>query len=317
MAYSFLDLAHDVLNQSDAPLTYQEIWDAASASGVTVKLKSRGKTPWATLGALLYVDVRDNPASRFVKVGKRPARFFLAEKEAALPSDAAESLDTGVAKKGKKTASYLEKDLHPLLAYHAYANPSFNRGRSIHTKTIVHQRSSKPGYSEWLYPDMVGFYLPVEDWSTEVIELNRLSDNNSLRLFSFELKRELTRANYREAYFQAVSNSSWAHEGYLVAADIVQEDELLSELERLASSFGIGILHLDLTDFGASSTVYPARVRTQLDWETINRLCDQNQGFKRFLEDVRIDFEGKRVHSTEYDAILEDPEKYIEVKLKT
>jgi hypothetical protein len=71
---------------------------------------------------------------------------------------------------------------------------------------------------------MVGFYLPLDDWRPDVIGFNRLSDNNSLRLFSFEMKKNLIKANYREAYFQAVSNSSWAHEGYLVAADILQDD---------------------------------------------------------------------------------------------
>ncbi len=316
MAYTFLDLAYDVLKESEKPLTHQEIWDVASSSRSAARVNTKGKTPSASLGALLYVDVRDNDSSRFIKVGRRPARFFLAEKKSSLSPDVAKLLDASEASEPDKGAHYLERDLHPLLAYHAYANPSFNRGKSIHTKTIRHQKSRKTGYSEWLYPDMVGFYLPVDDWTTEVIGLNRLSDNNSLRLFSFELKRELTRANYREAYFQAVSNSSWAHEGYLVAARIVQDDELLSELERLASSFGIGILHLDLTDFGGSSTIYPARVRSELDWETINKLPEQNEGFRLFLQDVRIDFEGKRVHKTEYDGILEDPEKYIIDKLK-
>ena len=111
---------------------------------------------------------------------------------------------------------------------------------------MYHEKSKKAGYNEWIHPDMVGFYLPLDDWRPDVIELNRLSDNNSLRLFSFELKRSLTKGNYREAFFQAVSNSSWAHEGYLVAAEILQDDEFLSELERLSLSFGIGIIHLDL-----------------------------------------------------------------------
>ena len=38
------------------------------------KIKSTGKTPWQTLGARLFVDVRDTHKSRFIKVGKRPAQ---------------------------------------------------------------------------------------------------------------------------------------------------------------------------------------------------------------------------------------------------
>ncbi|HCU35845.1 MAG TPA: hypothetical protein DGT21_10435 [Armatimonadetes bacterium] len=316
MAYSFLDLAYEVLKESDKPLTYQEIWDTASNASLTAKLKTSGKTPWASLGSRLYVDIRETPDSRFVGVGKRPMRFFLAERKAELPQDAALRIEAEEAKKPDKAPHYLERDLHPLLTYHCYANPAFNRGRSIYSKTIRHQKSQKPGYSEWVYPDMVGFYLPLDDWTPDVIEFNRLSDNNSLRLFSFEIKRSLTKANYREAYFQAVSNSSWAHEGYLVAAQVVQDDELLTELDRLASSFGIGILHLDPVDLGGSSIIYPARVRGDLDWETINKLCEQNPDFAKFLQDVKIDFESKRIHRAEYDDIIQDPEKYVVEKLK-
>ena len=174
----------------------------------------------------------------------------------------------------------------------------------------------RSGYNDWIHPDIVGFYLPLDDWRPDVIEFNRLSDNNSLRLFSFEMKKSLTKANYREAYFQAVSNSSWAHEGYLVAAEILQDDEFLAELERLASSFGIGIIHLDPADIDSSPILYPARGRDALDWETINKLCEQNSDFEKFLQDVKIDFESKRIHRSEFDEIVKDIRKYIRDKLK-
>lgn len=203
-----------------------------------------------------------------------------------------------------------------VVAYFAYANPGFNRGRSIYTKTIFHENSLKKGYSEWVHPDMVGFYLPIEDWRPEVIEFNRLSDNNSIRLFSFELKRSLNKSNYRESYFQAVSNSSWAHEGYLVAAEVLQDDNFLAELERLAVSFGIGIVQLEIQDIDSSSVLYPARVRPALDWETINKLCEQNRDFEKFVQDVKIDFESKRIHRAEYDEVPKDAAQYIREKLK-
>jgi len=76
MNYSFLDLAYDVLKQTAKPLTYQEIWQAGQEKGLTAKVETAGKTPWQTLGARLYVDVRDNDASKFIPVGKRPTRFF-------------------------------------------------------------------------------------------------------------------------------------------------------------------------------------------------------------------------------------------------
>jgi hypothetical protein len=316
MAYSYLDLAYDVLKKAKQPLIYQEIWETAKAMGISLKIKTSGKTPWQTLGAQLYVDVRDSEDSKFIKVGKRPARFFLKERQSEISASIVSEIEKKEEKKETEGPKYKERDLHPILAYFAYSNPSFNRGRSIHTKTILHEKSLKHGYNEWIHPDMVGFYLPIEDWRPEVIEFNRLLDNNSIRLFSFELKKVLNKANYRESYFQAVSNSSWAHEGYLVAAQILQDDDFLAELERLAASFGIGIIHLDLTDVDSSSVLYPARIRGALDWETINKLCDQNTDFAKFIEDVKIDFESKRIHRAEYDEVVKDPTHYIVEKLK-
>jgi uncharacterized protein len=314
--YSFLDVAYDVLKETSRPLTYQEVWQIGQEKGLAEKIGSTGKTPWNSLGAQLYVDVRDNEASRFIKVGKRPARFFLRERQGLLSFNVISQIEKEETKTKEKKAEYHERDLHPLLTYFASANPGFNRGRSILTKTIYHEKSQRSGYNEWVHPDLVGFYLPLEDWQPDVIEFNRLSDNNSLRLFSFEMKRSLSKANYREAYFQAVSNSSWAHEGYLVAAEILQDDDFLSELERLASSFGIGIIHLDPADIDGSRVLYPARGRSSLDWETINKLCEQNSDFAKFLQDVKIDFESKRVHRAEYDEVLKDIRKYIKDKLK-
>ncbi len=316
MANSYLDLAYEVLKAADKPLTYQEVWERAKATGLTAKLKTTGKTPWQSLGAQLYVEVRDNPDSKFIKAGKRPARFFLRSREGEVSSDLVAKIEQEDEKKQPAAPRYRERDLHPLFAYFAYANPSFNRGRSIYTKTIYHEKSRKRGYNEWVHPDMVGFYLPLEDWRPEVIEFNRLLDNNSIRLFSFELKKTLTKANYRESYFQAVSNSSWAHEGYLVTASVLQDDDFLAELERLAASFGIGIIQLELRDIDSSSVLYPARVKENLDWETINKLCEQNRDFEKFVEDVKIDFESKRVHRAEYDDIPKDPVEYIRTRLK-
>ena len=159
--------------------------------------------------------------------------------------------------------------------------------------------------------------MPLEDWETEIIELSKLSDNNLIHLYSFEIKKSLNKSNYREAFFQAVSNSSWAHEGYLVATEIKQDDDFLSELERLTISFGIGIIHLDLDDFDSSKVLYPAIPKINMDWETMNKICFQNEDFRKFIQDIKIDFESKRIHKSEYDAIINDPEKYIEEKIKS
>lgn len=66
MAYSFMDLALEVLKGASGPLTYQEIWQVGQQAGLASKLRTAGRTPWNSLGAQLYVDVRDNASSRFI-----------------------------------------------------------------------------------------------------------------------------------------------------------------------------------------------------------------------------------------------------------
>lgn len=312
MGYSFLDLASDVLRKAAKPLTYQEVWQVGQQMGLVSKIQTAGRTPWQSLGAQLYVEVRDNESSKFIKVGKRPARFFLKDRAEEITEAVATKIQQVEAKQTQKSAGYKERDLHPVLAYFAYANPAFNRGRAIITKTIHHEKSKKSGYSDWTHPDIVGFSIPLEDWQPDVIAFNELSDRNALTLFSFEIKRHLTKGTYREAYFQAVSNSSWAHQGYLVAAEIDADDDLLAELERLASSFGIGIIHLQLTDLSESRVVYPARVKNSLDWETINKLCEQNDDFQKFLQSVKIDITARKVHRAEYDEVIPHIDAYVE-----
>ena len=53
---TFLELAEKVLKEQKKPLTANEIWKIAEDEGYTSKLNSQGKTPWATLGAQIYVN---------------------------------------------------------------------------------------------------------------------------------------------------------------------------------------------------------------------------------------------------------------------
>jgi len=310
MKYTYIDFAVEVLSNSDRPLTHQEIWEIGQKEGLVAKLGSLGNTPWNTLSARLYVTVKDDSKSKIIRVGNRPIRFYLSSKKDTINENTIEDIEKSESKLQLKS-SYKEKDLHPLLSYFAYSNASFSRGRNILTKTIDHQKSKKSGYNEWIHPDLVGFYLPLDEWQSNLIDFNRIADNNALKLFSFELKKSLNGRNYRESFFQAVSNSSWANEGYLVAAEIKQDDHLLSELERLSVSFGIGIIHLNLDDIDSSRVLYSAKTRPLLDWETMNKLSEQNSGFQKFLNDVKIDFDSKRIHKSEYDSIIKEPEEYI------
>ncbi len=317
MAYTVLDFAVEVLQDINEPLTYQEIWKVGVEKKLDVKLGLKGKTPWHSLGARLFVDVRDNQNSRFIKISANPAKFALKEykNKCAAKVDKDKRPIIEIKEKGNDN-TYKERDLHPLLSYFIYANPVFGKGRYIYSKTIFHEKSRKNGFNEWLHPDMVGFYMPLEDWNRHLLDFNRITDHRIVKLYSFELKRHINRGNYRESFFQAVSNSSWANEGYLVSANKIEDDDLLSELERLSNSFGIGIICLDLLDFDASTILFPAKTKDNLDWETMNKLCEQNENFEKFIQDVKIDFESKKIHFSEYDKIIQNPTVFINETLK-
>ena len=307
--YSFLDYAEDALKLADRPLTYQEIWKFGLDKDFYKNLKTiTGRTPALSLGSIMYVDIRDNPDSKFTKVGRYPARFFLKSKMPTLKGNWLEKAQEKERKEDEqitKAIKYKEKELRPLLAYFVYANAGFNRGKAVYTKTILHEESKKGKYMQWTHPDMVGFYIPISDWNEKLLKFNDISDSNSIKLFSFELKKRIGKSDYRECFFQTVSNSSWANEGYLVAAEIEDDDELKGELERLSASFGIGIIHIDLDDIDASNVLFSAKTKSNLDWELMNKLSEQNKGFEKFIDDVIDAHSTKKIKKQDYDEIIE------------
>ena len=317
MTYSFLDLAHDVLKEAPNPITHREIWEQAKEHGLDKKVNSQGATPWSTLGSLLSIDIlHKSEKTRFCRFGK-PHRYFLKSRQREV--DEKEFPLETVDKKVTEKTTYDEKDLHPLLAYLAYTNSAFAGERQIHTKTIAHQKTKRGNNSlkEWLHPDMVGVYAPFADMEKSVIDLSKaLNTNSGFQIFSFELKKSINRGNYREYFFQAVSNSSWAHEGYLVAAEISENEELHQELGRLTNAFGIGIIHLNVRDIHSSSVLFEAHNKTELDWDTINKLCSVNKDFASFIDRLNTDFGAGQIHPFEYDEIKDPIADYIRKTLK-
>lgn len=292
---TFLELAECVLKEEKLPLTATEIWQYAINKGYEKHLKSEGKTPWATLGAQIYVNAKDNPKTPFAQTDTRPRKFYLKDQNTDLSFVSAEIL---LPKIKKRKFDYLEKDLHAFLTYYAYYH------LRCYTKTINHSLSTKKEFGEWVHPDIVGCYYPLEEWKTEVYELSSAIGDVSIKIISFELKRELNFGNLRESFFQTVSNSSWANEGYLVAANISKDDDFVDELTRLSTSFGIGVIELSIEDPHSTNILLPAKYRDRLDWETINKLT-MNSDFKEFLSRVKIDISSKKIHKKEYDRILE------------
>ena len=213
-------------------------------------------------------------------------------------------------------SAFDERDLHPLLASFVELSPNFN----ARVKTIFHESSikSKKGRDKWLYPDIVGVSFEYESYEDSVLNFAAKFVKIPLKIYSFEMKKYLSIANLREYYFQAVSNSSWANEGYLVALDIDESDEELMELiGSLNSSFGIGVLSLDSENLAQSRILAQPKFRANLDFNIINELCKKNPHFNKFLETVKdYDSKNKKRFDGEFDRILTDDEtqKYLKNK---
>lgn len=169
--------------------------------------------------------------------------------------------------------SFDERSLHKLFC-------NYLRSRNIYAKTIYHEKSSSKTDStqKWVHPDIVG--VQFEEFKNEAtLSLLKASEpKESVHLYSYELKRKID-SDYqlKQCFFQALSNSSWANSGYLVAFDI--NEGLDEEMERLNNAFGIGIIHMQATD---SKILYPAREKS-LDYITIEKLNNLNVDFCTFI----------------------------------
>ncbi|MGC0808456.1 hypothetical protein [Pantoea agglomerans] len=95
-----------------------------------------------------------------------------------------------------------------------------------------------------------------------------------------------------------MSNSSWAHFGYLVATEINEDKQrsVEKELQMLCALHGIGVILLNPQDPGNSQTLIPARERTSIDWQSVNRLVVENKDFKEFIDLVSDYHQTGKIH---------------------
>lgn len=172
--------------------------------------------------------------------------------------------------------TYKERDLHRLLSNYLSSQ------RNILSKTIFHETSKKSDQNQkWIHPDMVGVSFSEFQDKATVVLMKTADIKQYVDLYSFELKCSIQNDHeLKEAFFQALSNSSWANYGYLVAFEI--KDDLLEEMERLNRAFGIGII--SLSPYSTDTRILFAARKNEVDYFTIDKLCRINEDFKRFME---------------------------------
>lgn len=301
---TFWDIIERTIEKVATPLSAKEIWDKANELGTIGDYTTTGKTPWATIAAYCYTDINNNGEnSMIIQTSERPAQFFLRKLADKVDIQKVQKQkDTEVAKKEKvETKKFNERDLHAVLVAYGFGDSHFK----ANLKTIYHENSSKAtkGQNEWLHPDLVGVYFPFRDYKSETLEIQNHLSITSIKLFSFELKISLNFGNLRQSFFQAVSNSSWANEGYLVALKIDDDPTFKDEVRRLNNAFGIGIIKLNPENVFESEIIFPSKINQEIDWDTVNRLANENSDFSDFLKLITEDCKLGKVKS-QYDKVL-------------
>ena len=239
----------------------------------------KAKTPPATISALLGDFIRNGDTRvKRIKQENGSYAYYLTKNEQDIGIEilSGSTETTSVRLPKVKAKSYNERDLHRLLS-------SYLKNTKIYSKTIFHEHSKngKDSNQIWTHPDMVG--VKFLNLQTKVSQnfLKSINRVDTFKLSSYELKKEINSdTELKKAYFQAVSNSSWANYGYLVAFEF--SDSLSDEMERLNQSFGIGIIELNANPY-QSKILFPA-IYKDLDFKTIDKLCKINKEFEQFIE---------------------------------
>lgn len=204
-----------------------------------------------------------NPVAR--RDGRRPYLFFLDYSQLSTGSEDSEQME-----QKQEKDSYWERDLHPVLV-------AYLKQKGIYAKTIYQEKSKNTSGQKWIHPDIVGVNFAKFSQKECQKFFKATSSQNAADLYSYELKKHINSdTDLKQYFFQAVSNSSWANYGYLVALDVAAE--LREELERLCNSFGIGFILLG----EETRVLYQAR-KHELDFTTINKLCSINREFREFV----------------------------------
>ncbi len=296
------------LEEIKSPITYKQVCTHIIEKGYYDF--GAAKTPEATISAILGDFIRNSDTRvKRIKNAGGGYLYYLTKNEQDIDVEVlsgeteGEDISTKIDK--IKVKPYHERDLHILLS-------SYLKNTKVYSKTIFHEQSrfGRDNNQIWTHPDMVGIkFLKLQTKASQNF-LKSINSIDTFKISSYELKKEINSdTDLKKAYFQAVSNSSWANYGYLVALEI--SDSLSEEMERLNQSFGIGIIELNANPY-QSKILYPSRYR-ELDFKTIDKLCKINKEFEQFIEQVdKLMTASDRYYKSTEKELNEFCDKYFE-----
>lgn len=215
----------------------------------------------------------------------------------AFQSDQETVEDDDVISVSKNTV--FEHDLYPVLIDYLKSE------QKLYCQRIDEKRSKNTygsGGNQWLHPDIVAIQPIDKEWNDLIRTCVKHGSGQSVRLWAFEVKKELNSSNTRKCFFQAVSNSSWANEGYLVATSI-STNAVEQELRMLSALHGIGVILLNPENPSESEILLPAKSRAEVDWQSVDRIAKENEDFRDFIELVSTYYQTGRIRARDWNKI--------------
>lgn len=282
-----------ILETEKKAMTYKEVYQGIVDEKYN-PWSATAKTPSDTVGAVLGDFIRNNDTRVNRVKGSRGFEYYLSKYENEIDIESIVTGKKGAGKEQKNT--FQERDLHRLLTTYVH--------KDIYTKTVRHERSAngKDANQKWTHPDIIGVQFRQLKTTASQNLIRLVDKNQAFDLYSYELKKEIKTDNELKKYFfQAVSNSSWANYGYLVAYEILPK--LHSEMKRLTASFGIGIIQLKANPH-ESTILFPARYH-ELDFDTIDKLCHINDDFSEFIKRTETYLDANTKHQEGAHSQLE------------
>lgn len=274
-----LDLAEKVLLETKELMTSKMIYYYAVNNHKTlVEQTFNGNTPWYTLGAALYTNVKRQD-SVFVSY-----KFDTAATRFGLKSIEYGDIDSTKDKNhdNNNNSNWDEIDLHKYLV-------SFMSIKDCYLKTINANCSHNKvkDKNTWLHPDLIGVKFFKQIYDEKTISLMKSNNELAYELYSFEMKKTIDLSTLNDKFFQAASNSSWANYGYIVAKDIDEENQdLIEKLEKLNRIFGIGVIKINPKTFSESKILFEA-IKREIDYNSINDLISlDNQDINAFFDEI-------------------------------
>lgn len=193
-----------------------------------------------------------------------------------------------------------------------------------------------PYENVWKCPDAA-----VVDWemgehvdsqfalSSSMLSFKRHLGLQLFNVTSVKLKLEISYDSFREDFFQSLSNASWAHQGELVICAPILDEQLVDDLRRFGTDYGIGIstlgLALDkldelpphwaiakmserefesLQDRLHLHKITAAGRPKPFDWRTLERIRQDNADFETLLTWLNRSLSEKRAYTYEQYASL-------------